>query len=437
MVQDGRSSRSSWTTSVWSSFGRTVMGKAIWENLIKIRLGESFQIGMLIRTPWNKGYSYLCMWVTSILAGKKQKIDPMWKVLNKEVDLGEPTSFFDHVYLGCTQRQCEISKDIVDKYRTMFWIQNFRRSNWRITMLGKSAYFFVVIWHGRSCQEMCGTILWVGEQNDSTTLQSTNSLHWPPSVQRRRIEIRGRIVKNMCSNCSEILIFGTYWTTRYSVVREQTCTINHKMDQSMWQTIISFDLLHSSYMWLQTILSCGKHCKTMQIGTVPRLLFCRRSWGCKIDHFSSINNLEAMSKRTPEDAGEEGVTAKSKPMMNLVSRYSVRDPNVLASTASESLVKTKSASPNVPLSSLNVQQTSTVRPVLGASSSNYSEWNIDDKWSSQVWKYDEMLGTSSVRPVDDKFVIDDDMDSDTATESNLSPRSRSFLNRWMIDCDRC
>ena len=54
------------------------------------------------------------------LAGKKQHIDPMRKLLNKEVDLGEPTSFLDHVYLGCTQRQCEISKDIVDNYRTMF-----------------------------------------------------------------------------------------------------------------------------------------------------------------------------------------------------------------------------------------------------------------------------------------------------------------------------
>ena len=47
------------------------------------------------------------------LAGKKQNIDPMWKVL-KEVDLGEPTSFLDHAYLGCTQRQCEISKDVVE-----------------------------------------------------------------------------------------------------------------------------------------------------------------------------------------------------------------------------------------------------------------------------------------------------------------------------------
>ena len=82
-----------------------------------------------------------------------------------------------------------------------------------------------------------------------------------------------------------------------------------------------------------------------------------------ISHFSSINNLEAISNRTPEDAGEERVTAKSKPMMNLVSRYSMRDPNVLASTASESPGKTKSESQNVPLSSLNVQQTSTGRPV--------------------------------------------------------------------------
>ena len=58
---------------------------------------------------------FLSVYVDDIkLTGKKQNVDPMWKVLNKEVDLGEPTSFLDHVYLGCTQRKCEISKDIVD-----------------------------------------------------------------------------------------------------------------------------------------------------------------------------------------------------------------------------------------------------------------------------------------------------------------------------------
>ena len=136
-----------------------------------------------------------------------------------------------------------------------------------------------------------------------------------------------------------------------------------------------------------------------------------------------------ISKGTQKDSGEERVTAKSKPMMNSVSRCSVKDPNVLACTASESPVKTTYESQNVPLSSLNVQQTRTGRPVLGASSSNYSEWNIDDKWSSQVWKSGEMLRARTGRPVDDEFVIDDDMDSDTVTESNLSLRSRSFLNR--------
>ena len=35
-----------------------------------------------------------------------------------------------------------------------------------------------------------------------------------------------------------------------------------------------------------------------------------------ISHFSSTDCSEVMSKRTQEDAGEERVTAKSKPMMN-------------------------------------------------------------------------------------------------------------------------
>ena len=98
----------------------------------------------------------------------------------------------------------------------------------------------------------------------------------------------------------------------------------------------------------------------------------------------------------------------------------------------------KSESQKVPMCSLNEQQPGTKIPVMGASSSDYSEWNIDDKWSSQEWKSGEMLEARTVRPVGgqestqdiDKSVIDDDdMDSDTVTESNLSLKSRSFLNR--------
>ena len=59
-------------------------------------------------------------WECLFVHREKGYVVPMWKLLNKEVDLGEPTSFLDYVYLGCTQRQCEISKDIMDNYRTMF-----------------------------------------------------------------------------------------------------------------------------------------------------------------------------------------------------------------------------------------------------------------------------------------------------------------------------
>ena len=74
----------------------------------------------------------------------------MWKVLNKEVDLGEPTSFIDHAYLGCSQRQCTISKDMFDKYRNMFESKISAGAMEKITMLGKSVYFLVVLRYGRS-----------------------------------------------------------------------------------------------------------------------------------------------------------------------------------------------------------------------------------------------------------------------------------------------
>ena len=97
-----------------------------------------------------------------------------------------------------------------------------------------------------------------------------------------------------------------------------------------------------------------------------------------------------MSKRTRKDAGEERVTAKSKPMMNLISRCSERTTDGLSSIASESPGKTRHES-HFPLSSWTEQHPRTERPVQDACSSSYSEWNADEKWSSQEWKYDEVM----------------------------------------------
>ena len=125
--------RHKWPKS-WSSMEDPVvpLERNLYGHLLGGLLWER-QFEKILQHGWEKVSNWECLFVVrekglllsvyvvdTNLAGKKQNIDPMWKVLNKKVDLGEPTSFLDHVYLECTQRHCEISKEIVDKDRTMF-----------------------------------------------------------------------------------------------------------------------------------------------------------------------------------------------------------------------------------------------------------------------------------------------------------------------------
>ena len=55
------------------------------------------------------------------------------------------------------------------------------------------------------------------------------------------------------------------------------------MDQSLWQTLITFDLKHSSHMRIQTMLSCGKYSPTMQMKIVSGFWICWRSGRLKIN----------------------------------------------------------------------------------------------------------------------------------------------------------
>ena len=53
------------------------------------------------------------------MAGKKKNMAPMRKMM-KNVEIDEPTSFLDHVYLGCTQRECKPNETIIEQYKKMF-----------------------------------------------------------------------------------------------------------------------------------------------------------------------------------------------------------------------------------------------------------------------------------------------------------------------------
>ena len=107
---------------------------------------------------------------------------------------------------------------------------------------------------------------------------------------------------------------------------------------------------------------------------------------------------------------------------------------MLPSTASESPVKPRHESQFL-LSLQTEKYDRTVRPVVYAHSSSYSEWNADKTWSSQEWKSDELIEDRTVRPVVNaqhtvRFIVENDkMDSYTRAESDLSLESRSFLHR--------
>ena len=61
---------------------------------------------------------FLSVFVDDIqMVRRKQNMPPMWRKLMKLVDLGEPTSFLDHVYLGCTQRECKSNESTIDEHR--------------------------------------------------------------------------------------------------------------------------------------------------------------------------------------------------------------------------------------------------------------------------------------------------------------------------------
>ena len=207
MVQYGRPSRSSWAESVRSLFRTIFVGKA--RQFEKVLLEHGWEY---LFVNWQQKL-FLSVYADDMkLTGKKQNIDPMWKILMKDVALGEPTSLHDHVYLGCTQKRMLNKQGYCGQLQEHVWIQNlcwsFRKATKYRTL--DTNHFVMVLWHGRSCKETRGKILRTGNQNNPTVIQSRNAMHWRPPIQGRRNGICWRIVKSLLTDCSEMIVFGPY-----------------------------------------------------------------------------------------------------------------------------------------------------------------------------------------------------------------------------------
>ena len=226
---------------------------------------------------------FLSVYVDDIkLAGKKQNLDPMWKLLNKEVDLGEPTSFLDHVYLGCTQRQCQMSKDIVDNYRTTFesrisagWTeklpfpQNLRISSWSYDMEG----------HAKKCVERyCELANKTTQQLCKVSTPCIDDYHFKEEEMKSFGEL-SQVCSQIVLKCLYLAHIGRpdiLWSVNKLV---QLITRWTKACGGRLGRLIS--KIHHTCEYRQYCHVCNT-AKTMQTGTVSRLRFCGRSWALKI-----------------------------------------------------------------------------------------------------------------------------------------------------------
>ena len=129
-----------------------------------------------------------------------------------------------------------------------------------------------------------------------------------------------------------------------------------------------------------------------------------------VSHFSSTVCSDTMAKRSQQVAGEERVTAKSRPMMNLVART----PSLVSSSTSVSPVKRYYGSQD-PWSSIAKEDRSGRHDkgtdlfeasdhyyheqfMESFSSASYSKLDDDRAWSSQEWRTETTTYDRSGRP---------------------------------------
>ena len=166
-----------------------------------------------------------------------------------------------------------------------------------------------------------------------------------------------------------------------------------------------------------------------------------------ISHCSSAACSAAMAKRAEQESGEERVTAKSRPMKNLIART----PSFVSSSTSVSPVKRSYGSQD-PWSSIAKEDRSG-RPdkntdlfdaldhyyheqfMESFSSASYSKLDDDRAWSSQEWRtetttYDRLVRlvitswrmVRKVRPCHEEILLDGTAQSVVIEET---PRDRS------------
>ena len=212
---------------------------------------RKFQIGNIFRKQRKRAFLVCVCGRFKNWLGRK--IDRMWKVLMEDVDLSEPTSSLDHVYLGCAQRKCQTSKDIVDNCRNMFEFQISAGATEKLPHSEKlganiSSWSYDIEGHGKKCVE----------RHCELANRTTQQLYEVPTpcMDDHQFKEKGMgFVGELSKVCSKIVLKCLY-LARIELVTNVwhvwSLTVNTRVNSNnivMWETLhnnAGWDLLHDS-----------------------------------------------------------------------------------------------------------------------------------------------------------------------------------------------
>ena len=244
---------------------------------MKYMVGRRLPIGNAFSYTLKKGYSYLCMWTTSnwlernktlILCGKYSIKKSIWENQHLSLIMYSWAALKDNV------KQAKILWTITEPCLNREFprgeLKNFHTPRFFVFLHG------LMIWKVMRRNVWSDIVSWqTGRLNNSTKYL----LHASMTTTLKKEEMKS--VRELSQVCSQIVLKCFYlarigrpdilWSVNKlaRAITKWTKACDKRLNR-----LISY--IHHTCEYRQLLL-CGKYCKTMQIGTISRLRFCRRS----------------------------------------------------------------------------------------------------------------------------------------------------------------
>ena len=169
------------------------------------------------------------------MAGKKQKKALIWKKLVKNVDVEEQTSFLDHVYLRCTQRERKpkrenhwtIQQDVRVPY---FFCSKEKLPGGDKPRARTSAWSYDMEAHARKCVERYCEL--ANKKMEQLYKVSSPCLD-DHQIKKEELENKGELSEVCAHNVLKCLYLARIGRPDILWSVNKTGTICHKMDSSM------------------------------------------------------------------------------------------------------------------------------------------------------------------------------------------------------------